>query len=707
MVNNIALIEEGRSKYLKEFARKVAVDYGLTDEKEIDQVVNSVVGRYNTSKPLLVLQKSPKADSMLYRDQVRMAYIDLLAYFIQLKYLEKILIETENYSRTSFNSIKSELAQITKTLHLVDTDQHITETFLTMPGKYFDGTLVTNNQLTLMRDTDRAVGIEKIDINVIPVESTNVYHSVAGNKDKILSSGIGSELWSVSVYCNEIPQMEWGPSIDQTMSAPMHISGIAALLDITLNVPILLNNISADFLSMTKLLRAYYLTPDGTWKLLRKSDNTFLESEVGYGLELHNIKQDVDAKRYRFLLVNEEPMVNGKQVISIPKRSDFMDVIDKLLDGKYKSLSMETDQAFYYQYMLGIYNLKIRNSQYVSSGEFTSEEYKTDRGAISSVAITKVIEEASSIDYFHQFFVDFVVKGLVTHSLPILPYASNSVIESVYASLSRTNAKLLMVRPSFYINMDLQAPLIYVVSGEKLLSPGSYTYDKDSNIIYFATIDGQTDDVRVILSYTTNDENSIAYEILASGVMYSNPPSDTSYGVRYIYPGAQLPTTVSGPVAICEQADIHKAVPIVAQQVIEKVDKKTMVSNVVQLNTTPYVNYTEYDWKSNTWSGGSPVKVEIKLNRTDDFVTAIDRTIWSQRTRQPQLDDYGLTGAIQYFVHKNKLYFNITGESLGFYELKVTYLTKADAFKVRIGMNTTKAVNTGIIKQYEVDINVQ
>jgi len=689
---NIAPIRNKRLSELKIFARKIAQDYGITDPKEVESLVQRVVSSFNLDQPLLHVKRTPKADSMIHRHHVRSAYIDLMAYFIQLKFIENHLITAESNIRDTVALAESELSRLRREFYLQDTDTHIVENFLQNKGKVTTGTIIDNNQLTLAPVSIlRADQVQNINLTIFPVESQGeVLHTIQGNKDTIVQSGYGSGIWSATVHTNHIPSIYWDKYWSETYTAPLLIRGIAVLLDVLLEAPMFLNNISANFMTRTRLVRAYLFDEDSeNWVPIRAYKGTFLTSESSYELSIHNIQHDIQSQRYRFLLAVEEPTIIGGRRVTKNVNPDFIDLAEALL--QQKEIDYQREQYYKYQYSIGIFNFKLREANYLPEGRYISEPYRTEKGALVSVELTKVKEEKASKLYNQNYHVNFIVNNKVTSSIPILPGNQLQVEE-----ILNTNDEWL--KPSFYLDPS-QSYEVYFLNGvDRVSIKDSLEVYSGLNLLKVNSWVGDPKPRRVLLIYQTTPINSIGYELLDSGNIVDTPPTNQAFTIRRLQPN------LSG----YRQMSVHKAEPVVRKSITEHFTQEDMEGNSITLRTIPYINYEYFDWSQTNpteqWLYGyQPIKVWVKLSQNSQAVMAVDRTVWGNRIQRPSLDDFGLNNEVQFYLHKNRLYFNIESP----YFVEVQYFTMAEAYQIQIDMSTVDRKYTGIIKEYEVDVHVQ
>jgi len=690
---NLEPIRNKRISELQTFARRIADDYGITDTKEVQALVQRVVRSFDPERPLLSVRSSSRADSMLYRHHIRSAYIDLLAYFIQLKYIELHLIKAESNIRDTIAVAEAELARLRKQFYLADTDTHITENFLQDRGKETTGTLIANHQLTLQPDSMfRADQVQHVKVTIYPPESEgSVLHQISGREWSIVRSGHGSGIWSAAIHADKMPSIYWDMNLSETYTAPVLINGVAVVVDITLSGKGLsLGQLSGNFMTPTRLVRAYVFENDNEeWIPLRAHDGTLLSSEKGYELSLHNIQSNIKSNRFRFLLSVEEPAIIGDRRIIESIHPDFIDLADNLL--KQNDITFEKEHYFKYQFILGIFNLKLKEASYVTNGYYISEPYRTTAGAITAVRLISTDEERQNGRYNQLYRINFLASGKQVASIPILPENQLQVEEIIATKGGR-------IKPAFYLNTSRPYEVYHIKGYDLIDIKSNIQHDSDSNTLIVFPWYSDNETRSVLIRYYTTEINSVGYENNQTGTVSSQPPVDSAYRVRRLKPG--MPGY--------KQVSVHEARPLITTPITEIFKESDFEGNVLKLRTVPYINYENFNWdttdiKQQWLNNYQPIKVMVRMDKGSQAVSATDRTVWGNRQQQPILEDYAINNEVQFYLYKDQLHFNIQAP----YEVTVEYETMAESFQVQIDMSTVDGKYTGIVRAYEVDINVQ
>jgi len=690
MSANITPIQKTRLSALKEFAQKVAADYGITEPAEVRALIERIQSRYNTRQPLLTIQQSPKASSMIYRNHIRLAYIDLVAYFIQLKYIEQHLLSAESYSRESLTNLKQQLTSLKKGMTAVATDTHHIELFENSTERQTDRALITAGSLKLLPyDTLRSSAVSDSSITIYPSQSTEVVHEITGKPDQVLASGIGSDVYIASLYCNQMPKVYW----QHGSEVPLLIRGMVGVLNLNLSSPQSINSVSMDFLMPTRMIRLYLESADtGKWEVAKDINGHILSTEAGYTLDLNNVVIPGTAKRIQMVLASEIPVTRGQYHVELPDNIDFIRKA-KEATSSARAVTGDTGKQFSHKYTLGIYNLKLKEVSYFQAGTYRSPHYQTDRGAITGIHFTGVDVSGNPGVTEERYTAEFYSDGRKLSEMSVLPSTATSVYETLKADSNDE------IRPSFYPASDLR---IYekVGSAVSLIPRTGFSFDPVTNVITILNwgMAGNTEK-QIALEYTAAPVNAIGYEY--GGNIYPAPPSNLKYIVRRLNPGHYNTQSY-------KKVGASDAIPSVTATVEEHFLGGDLEGNALKLNSIPFVDYRQFNWDTETtstaWpSNYKPVAVYVRLTANSPEIEATDNTVWTNQHQQSFLNAYAVNNEVEYFLHQNRIFLNITE----FYELRVVYHSQADSVRLRINLSSSDSRYSSIVSKHEVDLNVQ
>jgi hypothetical protein len=676
-------IIQTRKQQLHQLALAAARQFNLNDA-ERKELESRLLGRFNLTRPLAATPSVPdKADSAYYREQIRGLYIDLIAYYTQLRVLKHQIISAEAHLRSHVKSVEDELNFIYNKLRLVDSDNYISEYFYSATDKTFDNTYLSGGKLTLLPDLrKRGDNVKQITSKLFPVAAKDqVIHKEIGSINNLLTSGLGSGLWATVVYTRTLPSVYITDKDTGAPMPPMAINGVVSVMDIELNDALNVNELEANFMTAARILRVWrYDDTSGAWQPLRSADGTLVSSTTASRITLTNLQSGGRSNRYKLLIVTEEALPSSIDTISLPE-TDFIAKALQTLDFTATAPTLaETPALLPYRYVLGIFSIKLREVNYVSNGLYRSEAFKTRNGALQGMQLRRsdasYIDGVTGIRYYAAFYLD----NQLLSRIPILP-GNTSQIEDYLISENE------WFYPSFYLN-PTKPFAVYHKTANGLVDISNIVHiDDRSNRIMVLNWIGKPGKRALIVRYHTDPINSVGYVHPVTGHVSPDRLS-REYQLRRLAPG------ISG----LAQMPSNQASPLQRRRVNEHINKP-LTDNVLTLKNAPYVDYQQYDYKTNSWNY-EPIVVRYRRSGDNNFRKAVDITNWSDRTQRPLLV-YG--GDLQYYVDGNRLIFNNTNIS----ELTIQYDVLAEMVYLEIEMHTLNRKHSPVIAGYEVALDEQ
>ncbi len=196
-----------RDREILKLVEDAFIQFNITDPNEKRDISNSIKQQLDTSKPISDYQEAERADSSVYRSNVRNAMIDIISHLLHIKDLELRLNQIEGISRDMIDSAMKNLLEYQSML--IKVGGKIKESFTEGidHGKYTN-TIVKEDVLRVDY-SDIKASIEDISIVTFPTESVfdGVTTSTSDNEEVLIKTGIGSDLFHAHVTSSSRPSI--------------------------------------------------------------------------------------------------------------------------------------------------------------------------------------------------------------------------------------------------------------------------------------------------------------------------------------------------------------------------------------------------------------------------------------------------------------------------------------------------------------------
>jgi len=655
-------IQASKDKEIEVLVQHIAKQFNITDPLDIADLRQTLIAKTDTSNPLIDYQEVERASSSSFRTDVRNSYIDLAAYFIQLRDVEAALRLAEIDSRRVFDSFENRRKSLASLIQPEDSDLVRKELFSSEEENgYYSGVRVNNGKLSLrMQDVNTPYQLVSTTINTYPSANAKdrIYQSETGLQSTILDTGVGAKLWSVDVYTPEKPVMYWTQSISGSSTSEganyLH-KGILIDVRMTLSKAVKLNYISAKFLTKSRLVRAYIdissESEPSVWEPLLTADGTFVQTwDYSRTLEVFDFKASETSNQIRLVLNVNQPETTVQH--------DF--ILDKMYSRKEIFQGVSSDSVDFDQqvrlpdsflYTFGIYNLRLRNREpAVTNGIFISDSYITDQGAVIGA---KIKSNDSGLISGSQIYT---VKFGNSSEMALLPEGSSREITELVDTDARGFAILSF--PSVRNVTSLGYTFEPLTSGNLRMGTIQSVRKNGTEVLNGRNIP---------VSYQTHEVTRYAFTNESFNLFttqYANDPgASCTIFIRIPYDN-NFPTPY---------VSVYEAIPVASYYISETF----FGQSTLELDNFPWIDI----------SGNYPVKLTILpevggeafSNETHPNLL-VDRTNYYNRRIQPMLENYDAVDRYEYFIRGNKIYLN----SGLYHQIQVDYPVKTEGVRVQI-----------------------
>lgn len=678
-------VRESRDKEIEVLVQHIARQFNITDPIDIADLRQELITRVDTTKPLLDYQLSERASSKQFRADVRNSYIDLAAYFIQLRDIEGALRLAESDSRKLFDTFEDRRKTIAALIQPEDTDLVHKEFFSAeRENGYYSGVYVHNGKLRLkMEDVNAPYALTSATVYTYPAANTRdrIFHSETGEESTILDTGIGSKIWAIDVYTPDKPQMYWTKSIsgsNVSEGANYLYNGILVDVRMTLSKALKLNYIATKFLTPTRLVRAYIdLSSEGepsVWEPLLTADGKFVQTTVfSRTLEIFDFRATENSNQIRLIFNVDQPESTVSQ--------DF--ILNKMYDRKEIFQGVSTNNVDFEQevllpdsflYKFGIYNIKLRNRQPAFKyGTFISDAYTTDEGAVIGATLKT---NDSGLNSGSQIYT---LKFGNQSEMAVLPERASREIKELVDSDARGRVML-----SFPAVGD-------VVSEGYRLSPVVALQKTVGTIFDVVKTDGTEvlSQKNIPISYQTEEYTRYAFvdqDFERFAPEYAADPGN----LCTIFTRVSKDFWAESP-----RISVYEAVPVASYYISETFFDQS----VLELDYTPWIDL----------NGLYPIVLTIRATEDADPFSnetnpelLVDKTNYYNRRIQPMLGNYDVVKRYEYFIRGNTIYLN----SGNYNQIQVDYPIKTEGIRVQINQQAHKNLSPWV-DDYTVYLTTQ
>lgn len=680
-------VRESRQAEIEVLVQHVAKQFNVTDPLDIADLRTAILNKVDTSSPLAEYVPTDRASSASFRANTRNAYIDLIAYFIQLRDIEAALRFAEYESRKVFDDFDERRKRIDALIQPEDTDLVHRETFTDeVENGIYDGTRVHDGRLSLqMEDVSPPYRLKGITASIHPAANSRerIFHSTTGELDTVLDTGLGSKLWSVDVYTPIRPEMYWTKSISGSNSSEganyLH-EGILIDLKLTLTKAIKLNYISAKFLTPTRLVRAYIdISKEGAtvpvWEPLITSDRRFVQTwDYDRTLEAFDFQAPEASNRIRLVCsVSQPENIVGQDFIldrMYSRKEIFQGVASNDVDFPQQVLLPDS-----FLYSFGIYNIRLRNRRpIVNHGSFTSNEYVTNQGAIIGAKL-KAVDSGGALVYSVRF-------------------GHRSEMALLPEGASRNVEELVDVDDLGFAFLSFPAEPGSVKSKEQHYRFTPHTREGKNLGTVFTVVHNKTGETvrntkNVPISYRASQTSRYVFTneyVDEFSDQYAGDPG----GVATIFTRVSEDFWEETP-----RVSVYEAVPVCVYNISETFFGQSLL----ELEQIPWIDY----------SGNHPVEIAIQATEGGDPFSNLthpdllmDRTNYYNRRVQPMLENFDVVDRYEFLVQGNNIYMN----TAQYHQLQIIYPVKTEGVRVRIDQQA-KGHTSPWVDDYTLHLTVQ
>ena len=678
--------QASRNAEIETLIQYMAKQFEVTDPLDLADLRADVLKKIDSTKPLAEYKKMDKASSSHFRSSVRNAFIDLIAYFIQLRDLEASLRFAEYESRKIFDDFNSRRKELESLVQEEDTDLTHTETFSDeVENGVFAGVHIHDGRLRLrMEDISPPYQVQSITADVYPTANsrTQIFHSHTGELNTVLDTGLGSKLWATDIYTPERPEMYWTQTISGSSSSEganyLH-KGILIDIKLTLTKAIQLNYISAKFLTPTRLVRAYINTASETdpevWVPLVTSENRFVQTWVyDNALEIFDFNATQSATQIRLVFnVNQPSNIVGQDFIldrMYSRKEIFQGVTSNNIDFDQQVLLPES-----FLYSFGLYNIRLRNRQPAfSHGSFMSDEYVTDHGAVIGTRLKATDSGTTS--------------GALIYSISFGPQSEMAILPE---DASRNIEELIDVDDGGYAFLSFPRESKSLKATGYRFTPVEYNGKELGSVFRVTDSNGQ--------QLTKVKDIPVAYRAKQSSRYVFTTEDIDAFAAQYGGDEDELCTIFTRVSPDfwdgSDEISIYEAVPICSYEINETFFGQSLL----ELDYIPWMDY----------EGNYPVEIIIQPDAEEESISSlnhpdliVDRTNYYNRQIQPLLENYDAVDQYEFFIKGNKVYLNTSH----YHQLQINYYVKTEGITVQIDQQA-KGHRSPWVDDYTLQLIVQ